>query len=366
MQGSIVERPGAKGVRYSVVLRGKWYKVPDPQTKRNAELYRAQLVTEIQRGEHVEPSKITLGEFSARWEEARFSGWSPNTRHGYRTCLDHYILPRLGRRQLTSVNREDVEQWRAWMLTKYAPATVQMGLACLRIIFAAAVEWKYLRNNPTTGVRRPPARRRDMHPLTPEQVRQLLRATTDPQWRALILMVITGGLRMGEAVAAKWQYLDLQSRYYEVRESLVQRAGVKELKAPKSRESERKVRLSPACCEALQVHRVAQAAHKLAYGDYQDHGLIFAKLDGRIWEARMMTTVWWDLLEQAKLPRVRFHDLRHTCAALLIDQGAHPKVIQEQMRHTSIRTTLDIYGHLFPQRVEAAVEQMDAALGLAG
>lgn len=366
MQGSIVERAGARGARFSVVLRGKWYKVPDPQTKRNAELYRAQLVTEIQRGEHVEPKKTTLGEFAARWEEARFAGWSPNTRHGYRTCLDHYLLPRLGRRQLTSLTREDVEQWKAWMLTKYAPSTVQLGLACLRIILSTAVEWRYLRVSPATGVRRPASRRRDVRPLAPDQVRQLLRATTDPQWRALVLMVITGGLRMGEAVATKWQHLDLQGRYYEVRESLVQRAGIKELKAPKSRQSESKVRLSPACCEALQAHRVAQVAHKLARGDYQDSGLIFAKTDGRIWEARMMTEVWWDLLDQADLPRFRFHDLRHTCAALLIDQGAHPKVIQEQMRHTSIRTTFDIYGHLFPQRVEEAVEQIDAALGLAG
>ncbi|MBM3278073.1 MAG: site-specific integrase, partial [Candidatus Handelsmanbacteria bacterium] len=171
---------------------------------------------------------------------------------------------------------------------------------------------------------------------------------------------------IGEVSAARWEHLDLEGRTYEIRGSLVNRAGVKAVKKPKTRESEKRVRLSPACCEALRAHRVALAAHQLATPDYQDNGLIWAKPDGRIWEAQSLRLIWAGLLDAAGLPHVRFHDLRHTCAALLIDQGAHPKVIQEQMRHTSIRTTLDTYGHLFPARVDEAVAKLDQALGLAG
>jgi len=365
MRGSIVKREGKKGSLYYVVVQNRWHKVPDPQTKRNAEIFRAQLVTEIQRGEYVQPQRLTLAEFSLRWQEARYPEWSPNTRHGYDTCLQNYILPKLGRRQLAAITREDIQAWKATLLKKYAPATVELGLACLRLLFASAVEWKYLRANPVVGVRRPPRRRKEIRAITPEQLRQLLRATDDPQWRGLILMAATGGLRIGEIVASRWRFLDLTSRTYFIRETLVQRAGFKELRPPKSKESETKVRLSPACCDALQAHRAVQREHILAATAYQDQGFIFAKPDGRLWEARMLHRVWSDLLDEAGLPHFRFHDLRHTCAALLIDQGAHPKIVQEQMRHVSITTTLDTYGQLFPARVDEAMEKLDAAFGTA-
>ena len=364
MRGSIVKREGKAGSLYYVVVQNRWHKVPDPQTKRNAEIFQAQLVTEIQRGEYVEPQRFTLAEFADRWREVRYPEWSPNTQHGYDTCLKNYILPRLGNRQVPAITSEDIQAWKAAMLKKYAPATVALAQACLSLLFASAVEWKYLRVNPVVGVKRPKKRRKEVHPLTPEQLRQLLRATDDLQWRALICMTATGGLRIGEVAAARWKYLDLDTRTYFVRETLVQRAGVKEIRPPKSKESETKVRLSPACCAALEAHRSAQAEGALKSASYQDQGLIFAKPDGRIWEARLLHRAWSGLLVDAGLPHFRFHDLRHTCATLLIDQGAHPKVVQEQLRHVSIITTLDTYGHLFPQRVDDAVARMDEAFGM--
>lgn len=364
MRGSIVQRQGKRGVLYYVVIQNRWHKVPEPQTKRNAEIFRAQLVTDRQRGEYVEPQRMTLAEFAGRWKEARYADWSPNTRHGYDTCLTSYILPAMGHRQLGAINREDLHRWKAQLLTTHAPATVELALACLRLIFRAAVEWRYLHTNPATGIPRPKKHRREIRPLIPEQLRQLLRSLDDPQWRALVMMTATGGLRIGEVCAARWKHLDWDTRTFYVTESLVQRAGVKEVRPPKSPESQSKVRLSPAACAALRAHHQAQAAQRLATAGYQDHGFIFAKPDGRIWEARMLSRIWAEMLTGAGLPHFRFHDLRHTCAALLIDQGTHAKVVQEQMRHTSITTTLDLYGHLFPQRVEADVDRLDDAFGL--
>jgi integrase len=251
------------------------------------------------------------------------------------------------------------------MLIKYAPATVELGLACLRLLMQSAVEWHYLRVSPMVGVKRPRKQRQEMRPLMPAQLQQLLESVKDPQWRALILLTVTGGLRLGEVAGARWQHLDLRSRTYFVRESLVQRAQVKELRQPKSAQSQAKVLLSPACGEALREHRRCQVERRLAVAGYEDQGFIFAKPDGRYWEARMLHSVWSKMLRDAGLPHFRFHDLRHTCAALLIDHGAHPKLVQQQLRHSSIRTTLDVYGHLFPQRVDEAVAGLDIALGLA-
>ena len=133
---------------------------------------------------------------------------------------------------------------------------------------------------------------------------------------------------------------------------------------PKTEGSAQSVDLTPACLEALRQHHKRQAEDKLKFGPgYQDQNLIFATWKGTALEQKnVIHRQFYAALEDAGLRRIRFHDLRHTCATLLINQGVSPKYIQRQLRHASIDTTFDRYGHLFPETNQEAAEKLDAVL----
>lgn len=363
MAGSIVQRKGKRGIVYYVVLGNKWHKVPDPQSKRNAELYRDQLNVERARGEYVVPARLTFADYALRWQQARYPTMTPNTVAGTNTYLTHYILPTFGQRQLNAIRIEDVEKWKNALLVRLAPSTVNTALNRLRAIFRDAVRWGYLRANPATQVRRPPQPKREMSFYTPAQVRVLLDAAPGLQWRAFFLLAITGGLRISEMVAARWRHVEWEQRRYHVREAYTEQPGHHEIRTTKTQYSSAPVTLTPTCLEVLAAWQAEQAKAKLKAVQYEDQGLIFARPNGRPYGPRMIHKLVWDpTVARAGLPRIRFHDLRHTCAALWIELNEPPKFIQQQMRHADIGTTLNVYGHLFPSRAHEAAQRMDNLL----
>ena len=358
---SIQKRVGKKGTSYFVVIKNKWHKVPDPQTKKNAEIYAAQLTTEMAQGHYVEESKLTLSDFAERWMEARFEEMAPNTQAGTRTHLKNYILPHLGGRKLSSLGQEDVQRWKAWALKKWAPGTVETALNKLRTICRDAVTWRYIREDPTKGVKRPPKAKPEMSVLNPAEVGRLIAAAPSDFWRNFFQVGIIGGFRISELIAMKWQYLDEENGRYMVTETWQARGKAHiGFRQPKTAYSQAPVLLTPRCLEDLQHHRARLAEQQLKTPAMGKHGLIFPLPNGNPYDPRVIhKNAWPTTLKEAKLPHMRLHDLRHTCAALWIDLGEHPKFIQQQMRHASIKTTLDVYGHLFPSRSQEAANRFD-------
>lgn len=196
--------------------------------------------------------------------------------------------------------------------------------------------------------------------LTPEEVRAFLEHVPG-RWYAFFLTAVVSGLRYGELLAMKWSNLDWNSERYFVKETLTKEADFAEVKTESSRQP---VDLSPMCLDALREHRARQAEEKLQAGaSYVDNDLVFATDTGTPLNFRNVATrVFRPALKAAGLRYIRFHDLRHTCASLLINQGESPKYIQKQLRHASIQMTFDRYGHLFPDTNREAVRRLDAAL----
>ena len=360
-KGSIVQRKGKKGTTYFVVMLNKWHRVPGKQTKQNAELYRAQLVTEVAQGEYLAPSKITLSDFVERWQAARFPEMTPNTQAGTRTHCKQYILPHLGARQLSSLSREDVQQWKAKLLGQYAPGTVETALNKLRTICRDAVSWRYIKADPTAGVKRPPQSKSEMQVLAPAQAVALLEAAPTHFWRCFFQFGIVTGLRIAELIAVKWEHLDLENARYQVTETWQARGKASiGFRQPKTAYSQAPVQLTPDLLRNLAEHRATQAAEQLKNPMQGKFGLMFPRTDGKPIDPRVIhRTSWPETLTAAGLPHMRLHDLRHTCAALWLDIGENPKFIQRQMRHASIKTTLDIYGHLLPERSQEAAARFD-------
>jgi len=192
----------------------------------------------------------------------------------------------------------------------------------------------------------------------------LFDAAKGDRLEALYVLAVTTGLRQGELLGLKWDDIDLEVGTLQVRRTLTTAKGGPVLSAPKTKNSRRTVKLSQTALEALRSHLEHQLGEiDQAGGLWRENGLIFASEAGEPLDRRYITTHRFKpLLKRAKLPQVRFHDLRHTCATLLLSKNVNPKVVSEMLGHATIAITLDTYSHVLPNMQESAANAMEEAL----
>jgi len=346
--------------------RQKWEKVPPPNTRKHAEKLLAERLSQVHKGEYLEPKKITFREFKDIWLEKYAKGQVRASSLAWYLCLfRNHIIPAIGEVELAHIGVEDIQGLKAQKTGVLSPQSVKHMVRLIRQMLNHACDWGYIRTNPAQKVKDPRVPKHEMDCLTPAEVRLFLGGVPE-KWYALFLTAITTGLRIGELLAMKWDNLDWQRSQYFVRESLTRKTETEEagFAQTKTEGSAQAVDLTPTCLEALQAHRKRQAEERLKAGEsYQDHDLVFATALGTpLNDRNVVNRVFEPTLKAVGLRRICFHELRHTCASLLIAQGENPKYIQKQMRHASIQITFDRYGHLFPDTNREAVRRLDETL----
>jgi integrase len=204
--------------------------------------------------------------------------------------------------------------------------------------------------NPTEAVTVPRPTRREMHTLSEEEVGRLFEASRGHRLHALWVLLATTGLRLGEAQGLLWSDIDFGSGRLVVNRALQRQTGRGYVFVePKTARSRRTVYLAPGALSALSEHRRRQVAEKLSAGpEWNDTGLVFTTALGRPADGTWVTKWFHRALAEARIPRVRIHDLRHTAATHLLRRGVHPKVVQELLGHSTISLTLDTYSHVAP------------------
>lgn len=203
-----------------------------------------------------------------------------------------------------------------------------------------------------------------------QQIHQLLAATCGHRLEALFILALATGMRRGELLALKWQDLDLEQGTVQVRRILTRipsklpGKGFEEAE-PKTDRRRRSIVLPSFTAEALKQHRLRQLGAKLTAGPaWQDHNYVFCTSIGtHLNPTRDVLDVLKSFLEKAGLPDIRFHDLRHSSATMLLGMKVHPKIVQEILGHSQISITLDIYSHVLPTMQEEAMRKVDEALG---
>jgi integrase len=355
-RGSIHLRTWKDGKRKSYVVRyrdasGKAHHETVGPSKKEAERVLAERMSEINRGVYEELRQSTFGQFAERWlEEYAKPRLKPSTLDSYQRHFDLHLLPALGRFPLAAISTGRIEELVNELLASgLSPKSVNNALVPLKLSLKHAVRWGYLRANPAEPVRRVPVPHQEMEALTPEQVRRLLAAADEDSWLLLLIAVFTG-LRRGEILALQWGDVDWRTKQLRVRRSLWKGQFV----GPKTKRSIRTVDLAPQVLAALREARPDRTPDEL-------HAqLVFSGANGRPLDPdNMVKRRFHPALERAELPRVRFHDLRHTYASLLIAAGEHPKYVQAQLGHASIQTTLDRYGHLLPGAYSHGGERLE-------
>ena len=314
-------------------------------------------LTAMASGTYVDPKagRITVGEWAEAWlAGARNLG--PGGRDVYRQALDH-IVPALGRAPLGKLAAADIDAYIADKLTAKSPATgrplaastVHRHYRTLHRLLAVAVERGLIARNPAAHVHPPKLTRQDRTVLTVDQVDALADALTRPdgpvkrgnpldsRYRALVYVAAYGGLRWSEVVGLRRRHVD--SPVIRVVEQLVRRRDSTWDRCEPKMGSKRTVTLPAFAADELD-------AHLDTYTQAGPDGLVFPTRTGQPLQGPSWTgNTFARALARAGLPRVRFHDLRHTSVSLALDAGARLEVVQERHGHSSIRVTADIYGH---------------------
>ena len=192
----------------------------------------------------------------------------------------------------------------------------------------------------------------------------MLEAASSVPLEALYVLAVTTGMRQGELLALRWEDVDLDEAVIRVRRTLTKDGTKLSVGEPKTARSRRSVKLTIGAVESLRAHLSRQLAEIEHLGDrYTDRELVFATEAGNLINpSNLRQRSFARLLKSAGLPHIRFHDLRHTCATLLLTRGVHPKYVQELLGHANIAITLDTYSHVIPGMGDQTAKAMEDAL----
>lgn len=308
---------------------------------------------------------LTVGEYLDRWLGDVRDTVRKSTHERYEYAIRPHIKPALGRIKLKDLTPAHARWfYRERLDSGLAPATVHKLHVVLHKALKAAVADGLIPRNAAAGLKLPRITREEIDPLTEEQAKLLIETVRGDRLEALYVLALNTGMRQGELLALKWDDVDLERGVLRVRRTLTHANKAYVLGEPKTSKSRRTIRLTASAVTALRAHLSRQLEEMERLSSlYQPGGLIFATETGSIINpSNLRNRSFKPLLKKAGLPPIRFHDLRHTCATLLLSKDVNAKVVSEMLGHSSISVTLDIYSHLLPDMQEKAAEALEEAL----
>ena len=366
-EGSITRRKnGGWMAQFTVyTANGRKRKTLYGKTRQEVATKLAKALSDREGGLVFDAEGLKLGEYLGRWLEDSVKGTVRNTTYErYEQISRMHIVPMLGGVKLKALSPTHVRGLYKEKLSSLSPRTIQYIHVTLHKALKQAVRDGLIPRNATEAVKPPQVPREEISPMSPEQVKMLLDAASGDRLEALYVLAVHSGLRQGELLGLKWDDIDLEAGALHVRRALTTARGGPRLAAPKTKGSRRRVSLTGAAAEALKGHLECQLEEIDRAGSlWQENGLVFASEAGAPLDRRDVTSRRFKpLLERAGLPHFRFHDLRHTCATLLLTQNVNPKVVSEMLGHSSIAITLDTYSHVLPTMQDSAARALENAL----
>ncbi len=338
------------------VLYGKTQK--EVQEKVNEVLY------EKQRGILADGIHATVQEYLENWlENVHRSTIRPTTYLNYSKLLRNYLVPGLGKIKVQKLTPQQVQAFCAKKIHEgLSPKTVNNVHGLLHKALDNAVKWSLLSRNVCDVVTPPRIPHTEKTVLTKEQAHVLLKVAQKHRLEALLTLAITTGMRRGELLALRWQDIDLSNGSLHVKRALnyTTEYGYTESE-PKTVRSRRMIMLPKFVVVTLKRHKVQQEEQRdKVGGEWIEKDLLFTNALGDYYSPSTMVKGFDSLLVSAGLPHVRFHDLRHSAATLLLSMGIHPKIVQEILGHSQISMTMDVYSHAMQ---EGATQQWDSEFG---
>jgi len=368
-EGSIYQRKDGRWVAVLTVkdLAGRANRVSryaDTRTRARAALRELQRQQEA--GVDLTAGNPTLGAYLMQWLTAVAGTVKPRVWDSYESIIRVRVIPRIGGLKLSQVTPLVLQGlYAALAADGLAPRSVVNTHRLLHRALGQAVRWGLLPRNACDGAEPPRPGRPVMKTWGAEQVAAFLAATREHRHHALYVLAVTTGMRLGELLALGWDAVDFEYGRVHVVRSLQRRTGVGLVFGdPKTDGSRRTVFFSEQARAALREQRARQLEERLLAGPlWQEHGLVFARPDGLPHDPGTVSQSFGRAARTAGIPHIRFHDLRHTAATLLLGAGTHPKIVADLLGHSTVALTLNVYSHVTPAMHASAAATMDALLG---
>ncbi|NQT73709.1 MAG: site-specific integrase [Chloroflexi bacterium] len=343
--------------------RQQWQSIKG--TKKDAEREMRVLLTSLETGTYLKPTKMTLGEYLERWlRDYVQTNVRPKTAEGYVNKINRHILPELGQIPLTDLKPSHIQEFYRLKLESgrvdgeggLGPSTVNQMHRILSASLRHAVKWGLVGRNVAEAVDPPRIPRNEPHTLDSKDVNTLLEAIKGTPYHPVFHLAIYTGLRRSELLGLRWRDIDLDMATLSIVQTRMQLPGGKSFfQEPKTSKGRRQVALSPSSVLMLREYREQQELQSIMAGwVITPDSPVFCYEDGSPILPDTITHVFIKFARKVGLHGVRFHDLRHTHASLMLKQGIHPKVVSERMGHSTVSITLDVYSHVTPGIQQAA------------
>ena len=345
--------------------------------RRSAEKELRRLLRTVDTGEHIDPNSMTVSQWLTTWLENVRVEVAPKSHERYGEVVKNFLIPELGNLPLAKLAPNHIQTaYTAWATGGrrdgkpggLSPRSRRHIHRILKSSLGRAVELQVLARNPADAFKKrlPKVERREMVTHSIDQSSRLLEAIKHTRIYWPVLLALATGMRRGEVLALRWKNVDLESAILRVMESLEQTKAGLRFKTPKT-DRTRAITLPAFAVEELRRLKRRQAEELLMLGVRQTGDtIVCARADGEPHQPRSLTHEFTRLVKRVKdIPRIRFHDLRHTHATQLLIAGVHPKIVQERLGHSTISTTLDLYSHVTETMQSDAAARIDAAFRLA-
>ncbi len=347
--------PDGKPRRYFETVRGR---KGDAQKRLN------ELLVGLEKGIPVPAGRLTVAEHLKQWLDGYVkTNCSLRTLDGYQSIIEHHLIPALGHIKLKSLQTPAIQAYYGKACETLSARTVHKQHRVLSQSLKYAVRQGYLGRNPCELVDAPSPHKKTMRTLTQAEVEALLDTAADNHHYPIIYTAVSTGLRQAELLGLRWRDIDLDMLSISVSQVLYKRRGICVFKEPKTAHSRRRVAMTPKLALYLREYKAERERLYRELGKTPTlDDLVFAGVEGKPIDPGVLSHAFGKICKKAGLENVRFHDLRHTFASLMLLRGAKPKVISEALGHASVAFTMDTYSHIIEGMQEDAMALLDEVL----
>lgn len=338
-----------------------WRRISAPLKRECEDLVRQAFADNAERGRPA--SSRTLRSYLSEWVASIEGTVRPQTRQRYAREIDLHLLPRIGDIRLDRLTAQHIQSaYGALLRSGLSPSTVRLAHAVLDRALRDAVRRGTMPRNPADHVDLPRKVEPELVVWSLEEARRFDKASEGNRLHALFRLALLGGLRRGELLGLMWQDVNWERSTVSVQRSMSKGESGFVLGETKTRSGRRSVKLPPSCMESLRRH-LEEQDRALGIRRLNPEGFVFTSSLGTPLHPNSLMAEYERVVAAAGVPRIRFHDLRHTSATLLLSSGVHPRVVQERLGHSDIAMTLGRYSHVLEDVQQSAADALGRAFG---